>query len=100
MEKEHSSVSLVPLIDPHEELFGIVCSCAVRYALGRQTYIPDIVQSFIQPYIPYMSDLALSVLERDVANADDYGDDNIDKPGWLNFLTEITLEVEKRKKEK
>ena len=27
--------------------FGTVCGCAVRYSLGRQTYMPSLVQQFI-----------------------------------------------------
>lgn len=104
MGKKYTNVPDTPLINPREEVFGAVCSCAVRYALGRKTYMPDLVKSFILPYIPFLSDLTLEMLERDITEAEGngigYGDETIDKPGWMKFLYEIQQEVGKRKKEK
>lgn len=31
------------LIDPANDNFGAVCNCAVRYCLGRRSYMPNLV---------------------------------------------------------
>lgn len=34
-----------------DNYFGTICLCAMRYALGRQTYMPGLVQDFIKAHI-------------------------------------------------
>lgn len=89
-----------PMVDPSEEDFGTVCICAVRYSLGRQSYMPGLVQDFIRPHLPQLTRKSLSVLERDIAQAEEmgygYGHPTIDKPGWLRFLNEIREELKRR----
>lgn len=36
------------LIERYNDDFGAVCNCAVRYAIGRMTYMPSIVVGFIK----------------------------------------------------
>lgn len=38
------------MIDPYNDDFGAICNCAVRYAVGRRTYMPDLVIDFITPH--------------------------------------------------
>ena len=76
--------------------FEIVIMSAVRYALGRQTYVPYSVISFITPILDKLSDKTLYVLERDIAEASSYGDEKIDKPEWMKFLENIRKERKKR----
>ena len=79
------------------EDFGFVCICAVRYCLGRRTYMPWSVMSFIKPFLSALSDNTLYVMARDIAEADNLGDAEIDAPMWAEFLTEIEKERERRK---
>ena len=79
--------------------------CAVRYALGRRSYMPSLVQDVIKPLIPDMSNKALSAILRDLTPVngdeeyDDYfGDENIDKPMWIAFRSEVKKELDKRKR--
>lgn len=75
--------------------FGIILICAVRYALGRQSYMPSLVQGYVAPLLPELSDRCLGILERDIADAENYGgygDETIDKPGWMAFLDAIRKE--------
>lgn len=37
---------------PINEDFGTILICAVRYSLGRQTYMPGLVQGYIRPLLP------------------------------------------------
>ena len=44
------------MIDPHNDDFGAICNCAVRYAVGRKTYMPGLVIDFITPYLSELTD--------------------------------------------
>ena len=79
------------------EDFGFVCNCAVRYCLGRRTYMPWSVMSFIKQFLPALSDNTLYVMARDIAEADNLGDAEIDAPMWAEFLAEIEKERKRRK---
>lgn len=77
--------------------------CAIRYSLGRRSYMPHLVIDYIIPLLPYLSDKTLSVIERDIREAEKigigYGDDLIDKPKWLSFYDQVVQEIDKRKLE-
>lgn len=77
--------------------FCLVCICAVRYCLGRRTYTPWAVMSFIKQFLPALSDNTLYVMARDIAEADSLGDAEIDAPMWAEFLAEIEKERKRRK---
>lgn len=77
--------------------FCLVCICAVRYCLGRRTYMPWSVMSFIKQFLPALSDNTLYVMARDIAEADNLGDAEIDAPMWAAFLAEIEKEWKRRK---
>jgi hypothetical protein len=86
------------LIDPTDDDFGAVLNCAVRYSLGRRSYMPGLVIGFITPLIPHISDRTLDVMIRDIRNPyGGYGDPQIDEPGWMRFLGELTEEQKRRK---
>lgn len=85
-----------PVVRLEDDNFGVVLNCAVRYSIGRMTYMPHLVQSFIRPLLPYLSDKTLYVMERDIAEASSYGDTNIDEPDWMRFLNEVRRAMEAR----
>ena len=92
--------------------YSVVCLCAVRYALGRQTYMPELVQNYIRAHIGEIETEMLSVRVRDIEDADrimehtlpsgsvitvdGLGDTTIDRPGWLKFKTELKTEIARR----
>ena len=78
-----------PEVQLEDDNFGAVLNCAVRYSIGRMTYMPRLVQDFIRPLLPYLSNKTLYVMERDIAEANSYGDRNIDEPDWMRFLSEV-----------
>lgn len=92
------------LVDVESDDFGTICLCAVRYAIGRETYMPTLVQSFIRPLLPYISYNSLYVIARDVREWGDksgygvkaYGMD-FDYQDWMRFLAECDAEIAKRK---
>ena len=83
-------------IDLEDEDFGAVLNCAIRYCIGRQTYMPSLVIGFIRPQLPYLNDKTLRCFERDLSNATYFGDETIDKPVWLKFKTEVEYELKRR----
>ena len=80
--------------------FETILLCAVRYAIGRKTYIPSLVIDYITPLLPYMSEDVLKLIVNEIVQHYTYegalGDEKIDKPYWEQFLRKIRLEMEGR----
>lgn len=70
--------------------------CAVRYALGRRTYIVSTVCDAVKRIIKDLDDKDLYVMIRDIRECDDYGDD-IDKVCWFELLSKLMDEYDERK---
>ena len=81
---------------------GAMMICAVRYAIGRQSYMPSLVQGFIMRYPQAVTENVKSVILRDIEEndritthdlgdgqttmtIDHLGDTRIDRPGWIAF---------------
>lgn len=94
-----SKIHNKPVIDLTDDDFGTVLNCAVRYACGRQTYMPRLVIDFIKPLIPYLSNKTLWCFDQDITEAKywgGYGDPDIDEPEWLQFHELVRKERTKR----
>ena len=80
--------------------FETILLCAVRYVIGRQTYIPSLVIDYITPLLPYLSENTLRLIANEITEHDTYegslGDEKIDKPYWIDFLQRIEIEMEGR----
>lgn len=97
----------VPYVEIDDDL-GEILNSAVRYALGRTTYVSYDTPNFIKPLLPYLSNRTICVMERDIRERGEdpwykdtgrpYGDPDIDEPSWLKFLADIQAEIEARKK--
>ena len=84
-----------PVIDLKDNDFGCILCAAVRYSLGRTTYMPGLVTDFIRPLLPYLNDNAVHNIRKEISETSDYGDD-CDARTWLNFLNDVKAEIEKR----
>ena len=77
--------------------FETILICAVRYAIGRKTYIPSLVIDYITPLLPYLTDNTLRLIANEITEYEGYegglGDEKIDKPYWEQFLRKIRLEI-------
>ena len=76
----------------NNDFFGAVINCAIRYACGRQTYMPSLIIEEVQPWLPLLNAKTLACMERDIREADKfggYGNETIDKPMWMKFLKEL-----------
>ena len=82
-----------------QEDFATLAICAIRYCHGRQTYMPKLVRSIVRPHLQELSDKDLAVLIDDCDFQERmhlYGDERIDKPGWLKWKEELRAEKERR----
>ena len=88
-----------PEIDVSDDDFGAILNCAVRYAIGRRSYMPGLVVGFIRPLIPHLSDKTLWCFEKDIAEEmpNGLGDPQIDAPKWIDFLGLVRQESRERK---
>lgn len=84
-----------------QEDFGTLAICAIRYCQGRQSYMPDLVRRIVIPHLSDISDKDLGVMINDCEFQKDmnlYGDERIDKPGWLWWKELLLAERERRSK--
>ncbi len=84
-------------IDPSGEDFNVLCTCAVRYALERRTYMSSLVIQAIVPWLRMLETRTLTVMDKDITEARYLGDDTIDRPLWLAFQSRVQIELERRK---
>ena len=83
--------------------FGMVLNSAVRYALGRMTYLPSSLTRYIIPLLPNLNDRTLMCFIKDInsfhedvkASQKSWGDE-VDKYTWLEFLRLCQIEIERR----
>ena len=77
--------------------FETILICAVRYAIGRKSYMPSVVIDYITPLLPHLSEDVLKLIVNEIVQHYTYegalGDEKIDKPYWEQFLRKIRLEI-------
>ena len=87
------------MIDPSVDRFGAVCNCAVRYCLGRRSYMPSLVCGYIAPLLPEMTDNTLACFKRDIDERKRDGfsfGDACDYETWEQFYKAVCKEIERR----
>lgn len=93
----------IPKIPISNDDFGLVLNCAVRYALGRQTYVPKAIIDFTTPLLPYLNDKTLGCFRSDITYHEVHGslgNPLIDVPHWLEFKESVISEIGRRKENK
>ena len=88
------------VIDISQEDFGILCICAVRYCQGRESYMPDLVRRIVRQHLGVIDDDRLWVMLEDCEfqkSMNLYGDERIDRPGWIRWREILEEELERRK---
>ena len=83
-------------IDIEQDNLGILCICAIRYCMGRQTYMPELVRGIVKPLLQKLSDSDISVMIDDSKSQWVFGDERIDKPGWMLWRGVLEREVKRR----
>jgi len=80
-------------IDDYDD-FESVLICAIRYSLGRRTYMPSVVTNFIMRNCKgQLSDKFLRIMIKEIEECPYYGDD-CDKEDWMKFLSWMKNEHE------
>lgn len=90
-----------PKIDLQDDDFTCILIAAMRYTLGRETYMPSLFTSFVRPLLKELPDKALHLFERDIREQGKYGeraygDPSIDKPVWDRFYNDVVKEQQRR----
>lgn len=81
--------------------FSELAVCAVRYALGRMTYVSYSVPRAIINNIDLMTTNALTVIVRDIEEYKQYNGhigSELDEDSWMKFKDTIESVIERRKK--
>lgn len=87
------------MIDPRDRDFGAVINCAIRYCLGRETYMPHLVMDYVRPLLSELDNKTLAVIVNDIEGAPSLGHTNIDVPAWQNFLAAVKAELQHRREQ-
>lgn len=90
------------ILDTEDDEFTCLIMAAIRYCLGRRTYMPEYITGYIKPLLSEVSCKLLYLLERDIKEQGKYGDDaygdpDIDKPVWMGFYEAVVKEIAYRK---
>lgn len=71
---------------------------ALRYCMGRETYMPDLIRSIVRPYLNMFPAKILRQMREDCLyqkQHEIYGDESIDKPGWIIWEKEVKEALKK-----
>ena len=96
---EASSDKTVISVTEDNETYGTILTCALRYAVGRRTYITGEVAEYITAKVPHLTNRTIQVMERDLASEIDrgnYGDALVDLPYWKQLLSRLRDELSSR----
>lgn len=81
--------------------FELMMICALRYAIGRGTYVPDTAISYIRYLIPQLSVKTLYVMKRDieeeVKTRQRLNRELYMAKEWAELAEDIGIEYEKKK---
>ena len=83
-------------INTKDERFGAVLNCAVRYSMGRKTYMPSLVVDFIIPLLPHLSNQTLLCMERDISDNLESLDWFSQLPIWMGLRDKVDEELKRR----
>jgi len=94
-EKESQST-----VDIADDDFGAIVNCAIRYSMGRRSYMPSLVIAFVAPLVQELTDKTLWCIDEDLSHPEIYGglgDERIDAPSWIKFHDLVKAEIQRRK---
>lgn len=76
--------------------FSTIVGCALRYALGRYTYMPSTVKGFIERHIEAITEKDLNVMINDIEDKMKYNKELPYKELWLELRDNLVVELKKR----
>ena len=75
--------------------FGCIINSAVRYSLGRYTYMPSTVAEFVLKYLNYLDNKTISVMICDIDEALKNEDLPLRKI-WVELKSKLEIEMHAR----
>lgn len=88
------------IADYHFRDFGLICVLAERYACGRTTFAPSLVQRFVRANISLIENKEIGAMIADIQRQSLFmnglGDPDLDAPGWLRLLDDLRDELNRR----
>lgn len=75
--------------------FGCIINSAVRYSLGRYTYMPSTVAEFVLKYLNYLDNKTISVMIYDIDEALKNEDLPLRKI-WVELKSKLEIETYSR----
>ena len=75
---------------------SVLITCAVRYALGRQSYMPSAVMDELKPLLDKMSMRNLQVMQADITEYIERVSADWNLRYWMDFLNDVNDEIERR----
>lgn len=89
-------------IERNDDFGGAVLNCAVRYAIGRRSYMPGLVMDEIRPMLKDCSDKTLWCFDRDISRwlEGRVGETMEYENEWAKFRDEVRRIIQERENEK
>lgn len=78
-----------------DENFQEMLVSAVRYALGRMTYIVGLTVDYIMPMIPDLETKYINIMIDDIDRQREYGME-MDRKDWMRLLAGLKAERDRR----
>lgn len=90
-EKKYQTGDMVPISIPCDERFSEMMVSAVRYALGRRTYIVYDTVIYIAHVLPYLRRNDINVIYKDIVEAESENrlGDECDVESWMYLKKRI-----------
>lgn len=87
--------------DPYNDLdFGLIVNAAIRYSMGRQTYMPSTVCEFTLRYMPMLDNRTIQVIINDITEEIRFRDGEMPQIDiWLDLKEKAEAEKKKRQDE-
>ena len=83
----------------HDQDFGLIVNAAIRYSMGRQTYMPSTVHDFALRYMPLLDNTTVEVIIEDITKEIEFCKGKMPQiEVWLD-LQEKAEEERKRRQE-
>ena len=101
--RQKQSLVLCPAewFDPYVDAeFGLIVISAIRYAIGRMSYMPSVVCEFTLRYLPMLDSKTIYVMIRDITETMERCEGNLtDSELWLNLKAKAEEEKARRQSE-
>ena len=72
--------------------FGCVIVSAVRYVLGRETYMPSVISDFVVKYMKVLDENTIEVIMRDIERFLDTCEQPVQENTWVSLLKKFVQE--------